>query len=148
MHGWAKVIAEDLGCDPDACRAFHQLMLRYVKPDPAGPERAFGFMEASRSLAHILKDKNMEALEGLHDGQDWSRFMLRACEEAMQALCAGPHVWNLKRRGKGGWEDFDQFPVRGPGAPGAPPPPPCKGKGAYGYGGPDNKGFHPKGYRP
>ena len=89
MHGWVKVVVEDLQCDPEACRAFNQLMQRYVRPDPNGPLRPYGFMEASRILAHTLKDKTREDFEDLRGGpgeargQDWSRYLQRACDEAM-----------------------------------------------------------------
>ena len=94
-HGWVKVIMEDLKCDPRACQAFVKL---FKTMPPGAPH---GFMEASRVLAHVLKDK-MKPEESWKPGrEDWSRFMQRACEEAIEALENHQHLRSLPLQSSG-----------------------------------------------
>ena len=125
LHGWARVIKEDLGCDDRACQTFVTLF----NTRPA--EAPYGFMEACRVLAHIFKDKNKNLADWVPDQRNWSKFMHRACDEAIDALKVPAHVRDLRHPGKG-WSDHRHF---GPGAPPpgkgghAVPPPPVPGKG-------------------
>ena len=160
--GWIDVIKKDLKCDDRACGAF----VRLFKMAPA--QAPHGFMEASRVLAHTLKDKmkNLEEYDPYRPPRDdWSRFLQNACEEAIEALETPEEVKTLPRRNTGGYKGFGK---KGPEPPGPPGPPgygasssssswstPGGGKGFKGPGGgkgfkgPDGKGkYMQQGHRP
>ena len=73
---YIKFIQEDLGCDDNACSAFVTLF------STSPPEAPHGYMEACRILAHCLKDKHKDQ----HQNENMSRFLQKACEEAIEAL--------------------------------------------------------------
>ncbi len=106
FHHWARVIHEDLGCDESACQAFIKLF------NMAPREAPHGYMEACRVLAHIFKDKSKDQ-EYVH-GPNWSRFVQKACEEAIEALEDPTHVKSMQRNG-GGWKDWNAYNVGPPG---------------------------------
>ena len=107
----------------------------------------WGFMDATRILAHILKDKVRDPDDhrgswDRHGPENWSGFMTKSCLEALEALDAGDHVRSLKNtRANSGWKGFGKAPA-GPPGPGETAPDPgdwYKGKGK-------SKQFH-KGHR-
>ena len=59
------------------------------------PEAPHGYMEACRVLAHIFKDKCKDAEEVIGERRTWSRYLQRACEEAIEALESGKDVKDL-----------------------------------------------------
>ena len=111
FHGWVKVIKEDLQCDDRACGYFIKLFKTYP---PGAPH---GFMEACRVLAHILKDKMKPEDTWRPEREDWSRFLQKACEEAVEALENHEHVKDLKLRSSGSWSSWGTHQVPVPGAP-------------------------------
>lgn len=125
FHGWAKVVTEDLKCDDRACQTFVKL---FKTMPPGAPH---GFMEASRVLAHVLKDKLKPEDSWKPPRDDWSRFMQRACEEAMDALEHHEHVKSLilQSSGSSAWRSQHVPAPGGPGSSGDDPK--GKGKGKY-----------------
>ena len=132
--GWKDLITQDLKCDAQSCGAF--VTLFNTQPD--------GFMEASKVLAHTLKDKKKKNQQDLHpyrsptfDPDNWSNFMKNSCEEAMEALEDPPNFKNLKNK-------FDTQGLKGFGGKPVGPPGPdgYHGKGCgKGPGGYDGKGM-------
>jgi hypothetical protein len=108
FHGWVKLIKEDLKCDDRACQKFVELF----KMAPAAAPH--GFMEACRILAHALKDKNKSLEDYKEPRDDWSRFMQRASEEAIDALKDPAHLKDL-RQYHGGYKGFGKMHAGPPG---------------------------------
>ena len=84
FHPWYQVIRDDLQCDDRACQSFVKLF----RMNP--PEAPHGYMEACRVLAHIFKDKCKDLDEVTAaltaEPRGWSRYLQKACEEAIEAL--------------------------------------------------------------
>ena len=106
FHHWCKVITEDLQCDDRARRSFVKLF----NTNP--PEAPHGYMEACRVLAHIFKDKSKDADEVIVEPRRWSRFLQRACEEAIEALEHCKDVKDLKHTTSSwsGWNAYTPAP--------------------------------------
>ena len=87
---WKEVLRENLGCDDASVGKFVQLL----RTD--GPPLA-GFMEGSRVLAHLFKDKQRSDNwdPGQYDQLNFSRYLMGSCTEAIEALEAGKDVWYL-----------------------------------------------------
>ena len=111
FHGWVTMIKQELKCDDRACQKFVELF----KMAPAAAPH--GFMEACRILAHTLKDKSKDLDQYREPRDNWSRFMQRACEEAIEALQDPEHL-NELRQVKGGYKGFGKASA-GPPGPGA-----------------------------
>ena len=73
-------------------------------------------MEACRVLAHCLKDKHKPESQAL----DWSRWMQKACEEAIEALENSADVKALKKPGSRQDWGTHRTPPPGHVAPGDP----------------------------
>ena len=102
MAHWQELILGPLGCDERSVGTFQRLL-------KTAPEAGIGYMECCRVLAHCLKDKQKDPEDlGAHDPRDWSRWMSRACEEAIEALQDPSKVRGLRRfqTGKGAWENY------------------------------------------
>ena len=141
FYGWYEVIKEDLECDEQARAQFVNLFLK----NPA--DAPFGFNEANRILAHILKDKEKNPTgggkgPGKAPRTDWSRFMERACKEALEALDDPASLKDLRNLAANqGYKGFGAEPVQPPGkGPGGSsssssswqgPAEPGKGKGKH-----------------
>ena len=102
FHHWGKVIKEDLQCDDRAWESFGKLL----KTNP--PEAPYGYMEACRVLAHIFKDKSKDADEVIAEPRAWSRYLQKACEEAIDALEHGKDVKDLKHT-TSSWKDWNAY---------------------------------------
>jgi hypothetical protein len=90
---WKEVIKQDLGCDESSVAAFLELLRTKVDHAPEG-----GFMEGSRVLAHLFKDKqrgdNWDP--AIYDQHNFSKYLMRSSKEATEALHAGMNVWSLQ----------------------------------------------------
>ena len=102
FHRWRKVLKEDPHCDDRAWESFGKLL----NTNP--PEAAHGYMEACRVLAHIFKDKSKNADEVMVEPRPWSRYMQRACEEAIEALEHCQDVKDLKTT-TSSWNDWNAY---------------------------------------
>ena len=102
FHNWCQVITDDLQCDGRAQLAFVRL---FTKNPPEAPH---GYMEACRVLAHIFKDKSKNADEVMVEPRPWSRYMQRACEEAIEALEHCQDVKDLKTT-TSSWNDWNAY---------------------------------------
>ena len=113
FHHWHGLITKDLQCEGRSLDAFVQLF----GTNP--PEAPYGFHEASRILAHMLKDK-MKHEETYWEMRDsWSGFLAKACNEALEALDDPQHVKTLKleRKGARAWMNMSVPPPGGPDEP-------------------------------
>ena len=125
FHGWVQVIREDLKCDERACSSFQRLF----RTNPVGAP--YGFMEANRVLAHVLKDK-MKPEDAWRPGRDdWSRYLQKACDESIEALEHWRDVKSLRleQKGPSAWCS-QQVPAPGDPADSGDDPK-GKGKGKY-----------------
>jgi hypothetical protein len=88
---WKDVLKGDLGCDDVSVAAFVKL-LRTDGP-PEG-----GFMEGSRVLAHLFKDKQRSDNwdPGHYNPHNFSKYLMVSSTEATEALEAGMNVWSLQ----------------------------------------------------
>ena len=102
FHNWCQVIADDLQCDGKAQVAFVRL---FTKNPPEAPH---GYMEACRVLAHIFKDKSKDVGEIIVQPRAWSRYLQKACEEAIDALEHGKDVKDLKHT-TSSWKDWNAY---------------------------------------
>ena len=103
LHHWVQVVREDLGCDQDACQA----LVTLLKTNPK--EAPYGYNEACRILAHMLKDKQKQG--DFHDPGTWSKWMKKACLESIEALENWNHVKDLNRLGtKHDWDNYHGDP--------------------------------------
>ena len=113
MNHWRPVIKGPLGCDDRACQMFVRLL------ETGAPSH--GYMEGCRILAHLMKDKKKKenTFEDLHDKgmgkgkgkkydpDNWSGFLKKASEEAIEALEDPDDVRNLRRPyHEGAWEQY------------------------------------------
>ena len=83
---YKKILTEDLGCSYRASVPFVGLARRGKR----------GFMEATRILSHFFKDKDLgdgRSTRLIDDPEANSRWLLRACEEALAAIDA-PDTWS------------------------------------------------------
>jgi hypothetical protein len=89
---WKGVIEGDLGCDKQSIQAFLGLLNTRAEHAPEG-----GYMEGSRVLAHLFKDKQRgdDWDPAKHDLLNFSRYLYRSSNEAREALNAGWNVWTL-----------------------------------------------------
>ena len=108
FHHWAPMLMKDLECDERACQSFIKL---FKMAPPAAPH---GYMEACRILAHMFKDKSKNLEHAVPDDRDWSAFLRKSCDEAIEALEDPEHVKTLKR-GKSSWQDWSAYNVAPPG---------------------------------
>jgi len=120
FHHWCKVIKEDLQCDDRAC----QSLIKLFNMNPPGAPHGYG--EACRALARIVKDKPKAPDEVVEEPRNWSRFLQKACEEAIEALEHHMHVKGLKHN-TSTWKDWNAYPP-------APPAPPGPGGDSKGMG--------------
>jgi hypothetical protein len=111
FHNWAKVIKQDLECDDRACQSFMSL---FKKAPPTAPH---GYMEACRVLEHIFKDKSKDMDNLAPETRNWSRFLQKACEEAIEDLEDPEHVQSLKHM-RSSWNDWNGYKVAPPGPAG------------------------------
>jgi hypothetical protein len=90
---WKDVIEGDLGCDKQSIAAFLELLHTRVDHAPEG-----GYMEGSRVLAHLFKDKQRggDWDPASHDQHNFSKYLMRSSNEAREALNAGWNVWTLQ----------------------------------------------------
>jgi hypothetical protein len=93
FHKWKYVIKEDLGCDDLSVAAFVELLRTNVPHAPEG-----GFMEGSRVLAHLFKDKQRSDNwdPGHYNPHNFSKYLMVSSMEATEALEAGKNVWYLQ----------------------------------------------------
>ena len=100
---WKDLLTKDMKCDLRSCQKFVAL----TKEEP--PEAPYGFMESSRILAHMLKDKikKPDYYRDPEKEDDWSGFLAIACDEAMEALECPAEVKGLKIKSKGGWGEYE-----------------------------------------
>ena len=90
------------------------------------PGAPHGYGEACRVLAHSFRDKPKAPDEAVPEPRNWSRFLQKACEEAIEALEHHMHVKDLKSN-TSSWKDWSAYPP-------APPAPPGPGDDSKGVG--------------
>ena len=74
--------------------------MKFLQVDQTPP---YGPVEASRILAHILKDKLKKpeyAWDRNQDWEDFSGFMITCCNEALEAMEAMGSVKTLKKKSR------------------------------------------------
>jgi hypothetical protein len=134
FHGWIKTIKDDLNCDERSCSAF----VRLFKMAP--PKAPHGYFEAARILAHMLKDKSKNAQDWRPERTDWSRFLQKACEEAIEALEDPENLRELKNMHSG--KGFGTYSAGPPGHhPGSGSSSSWAPPTGHGYKGPGGKDY-------
>ena len=113
LQGWAPVFAEGFRCSAESLQRLRHLAQTRVEVNHY--TRSIGSWEALRILAHMLKDKRRNLGSDDEDPEeaeyrDWSGYLMSACQEAMEAIRAGEHVKDLRRRTRTTYEDFDRYP--------------------------------------
>ena len=138
---WAQLVKQDLQCDDRSCGLFQEL---FSKNPPGAP---YGYNEANRVLAHMLKDKAKPQQDLVSPDRPWSGFLSKACREAIEALDCHEHVKDL-RNPKKSWEDWGAWATGPPGASSSssstwsPYEEPGKGKGKGKFKGKGGKVYH------
>ena len=93
--------------------------------------------EGCRIPAHIFKDTSRLDDDWVPENKDWSRFMERACDEAMEALICWNRVEDLRLKSNGSWRNWGAFQVTTPSDAAAQ-----KSKGAWTKGKGKHKGMN------
>ena len=145
MNRWYDVMTGDLRLDEDAQAIFQQLL----RTNP--PEAPVGFQEGNKVLYHCFKDKYVAGTNFCEwRNSNFTGYVKRACEEAIEALEDPANVWALRKpptrgereMGKGYHEPWVQG--KGYGTAGSSNDPPPDPAGKFGQKGKD-KGKGPAG---
>ena len=77
---------EDLKCHDHSCAMFREL---------ARTEPPFGYMECTRILSHMLKDKRKDKV---NLSEYWSNFLMESIHEIKEAMASGNQLKSLKSK--------------------------------------------------
>ena len=131
---------ETMECDHESCKVFVQLARK-------GPR---GYMECTRILHHLLKDKDLQE----PPGQSWnkSRWLKSACYDALRAI-EDPQEWeqgptySAKGASKSSSSSWDPWQHGASSAFGPADPHQGKGKGKAGPSDPSSSSSRHQGFR-